>query len=199
MRVRPQWVALSSRGQQAKFPLCPRSVSHSSFAKSPRSSGTPWQRRTNVWRKGTRFARGLMLPTSNRQRGAIFWASPTGKTPLRGQCCWSSPLLTAGKDQECEPWSERATRWGVSFRGGALGVAQASSLSNRCGPIPCSSRKRSGLSTRKKTLFDNGVNAPISIHHLGHPEINGYRDQRDCLGDVVAEIDLDGVSSNLLK
>ncbi len=33
-----------------------------------------------------------------------------------------------------------------------------------------------GLSTRKKTLFDNGVNAPISVHHLGHPEVDGEAD-----------------------
>ena len=59
------------------------------------------------------------------------------------------------------------------------GIAQPSSLN-----IPLRAHFMSvtlGLSTRKKTLFDNGVNAPISVHHLGHLEVDGYRYQRDCL------------------
>ena len=61
----------------------------------------------------------------------------------------------------------------------SIGIAQPSSLN-----IPLRAHfmfVTLGLSTRKKTLFDNGVNAPISVHHLGHAEVDGYRDQRDCL------------------
>src|SRR6266545_1828052 len=50
-----------------------------------------WRRPTNVWREVTTPARGRKLPTSDRQRGAIFWAPPTGETPLGGQRCRSSP------------------------------------------------------------------------------------------------------------
>ena len=78
---------------------------------------------------------------------------------------------------ELAPGSVRAFPFVVEC---SIGVAQPSSLNTRC-TFHVRLAKRSGLSTRKKTLFDNGVNAPISIHHLGHPEINGYRDQRDCL------------------
>jgi hypothetical protein len=46
-----------------------------------------WRRRTNVWRKGTRPARG---PTGSE---AQFRARPTGETPLRGQRCRSFTAL----------------------------------------------------------------------------------------------------------
>ena len=42
----------------------------------------------------------------------------------------------------------------------SIGVAQPSSLKTRC-TFHVRLAKRSGLSTRKKTLFDNGVNAPF--------------------------------------
>jgi hypothetical protein len=37
------------------------------------------------------------------------------------------------------------------------------------------------LCTSEKAFFDNGVNAPVSVHDLGHPEIDGYGDQSDRL------------------
>jgi hypothetical protein len=59
-----------------------------------------WRRRTNVWREVTSPARGPKRPTSDRQRGAIFWAPPTGETPLRGQRCRSSPPFGGAKPRE---------------------------------------------------------------------------------------------------
>jgi len=41
-------------------------------AQAPVNISHQWPRRTTVWRKGARFARGFMLRTSNRQRGAIL-------------------------------------------------------------------------------------------------------------------------------
>ena len=52
-------------------------------------------------------------PAARRDfRGAIFFAPPTGETPLGGQRCGLHRPLAARKreDQECEPSSERATR-----------------------------------------------------------------------------------------
>ena len=42
-----------------------------------------WRRRTNVWRKGTRPARGPKLPISDRQRGAISCAA-NRRDPVAG-------------------------------------------------------------------------------------------------------------------
>ena len=42
-----------------------------------------WRRRTNVWRKGTRPARGPKLPMSDRQRGAISCAA-NRRDPVAG-------------------------------------------------------------------------------------------------------------------
>jgi hypothetical protein len=66
-----------------------------SLAAQPR-----WRRPTNVWREVTTPARGPKRPTSDRQRGAIFWAPPTGETPLRGQRCRSSPPFGGAKPRE---------------------------------------------------------------------------------------------------
>src|SRR5882724_11115868 len=59
-----------------------------------------WRRRTNVWREVTSPARGPKRPTSDRQCGEIFWAPPTGETPLRGQRCRSSPPFGGAKPRE---------------------------------------------------------------------------------------------------
>ena len=59
---------------------------------SPRIShdGNGRRRQTNAWREVTSLHGGPMLPTSNRQRGAIR-APPIGQDPLRGSAAGLSP------------------------------------------------------------------------------------------------------------
>jgi hypothetical protein len=50
----------------------------------PSSPGTPWRRRTNVWREVTSPARGFRRLTSNRQRGAIPLPAANLASPVAG-------------------------------------------------------------------------------------------------------------------
>src|SRR3982074_1736073 len=41
-------------------------------------------------------------------------------------------------------------------------------------------RTGSGLAASEDILLDDGVNAPVTVNHLGDTEVNADRDQRDC-------------------
>jgi len=103
--------------------------------------------------------------------------TPQSRSRDVGEKCHTSDSVTGQATYHNASRCPFQASTGVSFRSGELICsAQPSSLN-----IMFVTLSRLGLSPRKKALFDNGVNAPISVHHLGHPEVDGYRDQRDCL------------------